>query len=60
LNFLDFWKESLGKKIEVTLKDGKVQSGVLKIYDMHTNLLLDNDGTPIFIRGDSVQSVTMK
>lgn len=60
MNFQDFWKESLRKKVEVTLKDGKVQSGVLKLFDMHTNLLLENDGKPIFIRGDSIQTVTVE
>jgi hypothetical protein len=53
---IDF-KDWLKKKVEITMKDGTVVSGVLKMFDMHTNILLEQN---IFIRGDSIQMMALK
>ncbi len=35
-------KRTLGKRVKVTLKDGSVYSGILRGYDEHVNITLDD------------------
>ncbi len=39
---VDLLKRTLGKGVDVTLKDGSVYSGILKGYDEHVNITLDD------------------
>ncbi len=62
---LDVVHRSLESQVIVGLKDGKEYRGILKGYDIHLNLVLQNaeelkDGSPvrklglIVIRGDNI------
>lgn len=62
---LDLLNESKGKEVIVQLKNDKQFSGVLKAFDIHINIVLDNakemqDGAvkrslgPAFLRGDTI------
>ncbi len=62
-----FLNDSLGERIELLLKDGRVLSGVLRGYDDYMNLVLDDTteqteerrrriGT-IVLRGNNVVSI---
>ena len=62
---LDVLGELLGEQVSVRLKNGIVVTGVLKAFDIHVNLVLENatfkDGetenkipNKVFLRGDMV------
>ncbi len=62
---LDLLNNSRGKEILVQLKNGKQMAGILKAFDIHVNIVLDNakeieneQQTKVygltFIRGDTI------
>lgn len=66
---LDALNAAKEKKVMAELKDGSAYVGILKAFDIHINLVLDNtehivDGEVkrklgrVLIRGDSVQVVS--
>ncbi len=62
---LDALHQSRGKRVIITLKNGKQYIGILRAFDIHINIVLDNAeerennqvvrkiGT-VFIRGDAI------
>ncbi len=66
---LDALNEAKNKRVVVTLKNGKVFAGILKSFDIHVNIVLDEaeeleNGEikskigVIFIRGDTITTIT--
>lgn len=51
---LDFLNQCKGKNVIVKLKDGKEISGNLIAFDIHVNLVIDNEKGTGFIRGENV------
>ena len=62
---LDALNQSRGKKVLVELKNGKQFTGVLKAFDIHINLVLENAEERVdnevrrklgnvFLRGDTI------
>jgi len=64
---LDILSKAINTNVTVYLKDGTVVRGVLKAYDLHINIALENakfdkgdrEFQMIVIRGDNIQFVSL-
>ncbi|MES3518426.1 MAG: Like-Sm ribonucleoprotein core [Natronomonas sp.] len=54
---LDLLEATLGDTVDVSLKGGDTQTGVLTGYDQHMNLVLEDGDNVTIIRGDNVVSI---
>lgn len=51
---LDVLEETIGEPVSILLKEGERYEGILRGYDQHMNLVVDEDDTTTIIRGDNV------
>ncbi|GBF36186.1 MAG TPA: small nuclear ribonucleoprotein [Methanothermococcus okinawensis] len=64
---LDILGKAINTNVTVYLKDGSVVKGILKAYDIHINIVLENakfnkedrEFQMIVIRGDNIQFVSL-
>jgi len=62
---LDFLNNLKGKKVVLSLKEGKSIEGTLLLFDIHLNLVIkyvnsENKRKDLFVRGNSVVFVEAK
>jgi small nuclear ribonucleoprotein (snRNP)-like protein len=54
---LDFLDRCKNKPVIITLKNKEAISGILKVFDIHINIVIEVDKTHKFIRGDEIFSI---
>lgn len=55
----DLLQMAITHKVKVRMKDNESLSGVLEKYDEHFNIILKEVNRSIYIRGDSIISISI-
>jgi len=59
-NWKGFWKEQLGKNVDVKLMNGTTINGILKFVDFqHMGLVIEVEENYVILRGNMVENVVI-